>query len=426
MTQGSVAPQGTSLAFDQAGPRRIRQFLDHWIAPYLPYPHFMCLAPIDAVLRLLLRARLRIPPAYWPRLVLLLLISAVITVASLPERLMLAVWLRLRPPRIEQDQVPVFVLGYFRSGTTFLQNLLAADPTLRSPRWAEALAPQTFVLGWTIFRILLVPFLPLTRLGAVVPIGATLPAEDDFALNNWAGVSILAGRAVLPRQQGFYNRFQDLDDLTPAERERWRFYQRAFIQKLMLISGGRRLVLKSPSHTARVRYLLKLFPGAKFVHISRSPGVVFRSNLLLARALQRSFALQPSLPEDEQEEIIAREYLATEQHYLADKALIPQGDLAEVRLEDLIANPVGEMQRIYRELGLPLPRDHEKRLFEITVAFGKRSPNRHPVLTEAQEARVARLEPLAAAFGHAARPMPEPARPGGNVDLAGASDQMGQ
>lgn len=378
----------------------MRAFARRWLTPHAPYPHFMCLAPIDTILRLLLRSPPRIPPAYWPRLVLLLLASAAITVTSLPERLILGVWLRLWPPKIERHQAPVFVLGYFRSGTTFLHNLLAADPILRSPRWAEVLAPQTFVVGWVIFRYLLVPFLPLARLDAVVPVGMDLPAEDDFALNNWGGVSILAGRAVLPRQQGFYNRFHDLDALTVRERRRWQSYQRAFVQKLMLISDGRRLVLKSPSHTARIRFLLELFPGAKFVHISRPPAVVFRSNLFLARELQRAFALQPPLPEDEQEEIIACEYLATEQRYLADKALVPPGDLAEVRLQDLSADPVGEMRRVYRELGLPFSPGFEERLSAVATAFGRRTPHPHAALTEAQRARVARLEPLAAAFGY--------------------------
>lgn len=393
----------TDVPPDQ-GRRRILAFANRWLIPYLPYPHFMCVAPIDAILRILWRAEWHIPPAYWPRLLLLLLLSGINTVASLPERLILAAWLRLQPPRIERHQAPVFVLGYFRSGTTFLQNLLAADPALRSPRWPEVLAPQTFVLGWVILRYLFVPILPLTRLDAVAPVGSSLPAEDDFALNNWGGMSILAGRAILPRRQAYFNRFHDLDALTSNERTRWRSHQLAFVQKLTLFAAGRRLLLKSPSHTARVRHLLDLFPGAKFVHISRPPEMVFRSNLLLARELQRAFALQPPLPEDEQEEIITREYLVTEMHYLADRALIPAGDLAEMRLQDLSADPMGEMKRIYRELGLPISPGWEERMLEVATTFGKRLPNRHPELTETQKARLARLEPLAAAFGYSPEP----------------------
>ncbi|MBZ9767233.1 sulfotransferase [Mesorhizobium sp. CA6] len=379
---------------------RVRAFAARWLVPYLPYPHFMCMAPLDAVLRVLWRAEGRLPPVYWPRLMLLFLISGINTIASLPERVILGAWLRLRPPRMEPDNAPVFVLGYFRSGTTFLQNLLSADPDLRSPGWPQVLAPQTFVLGWALLRYLFVPLLPLTRLDAVVPVGARLPAEDDFALNNLGGMSILAGRAVLPRRQAFFNRYQDLDSLSAQELNRWRSHQLAFVQKLTLVAGGRRLLLKSPSHTARVRHLLELFPGAKFVHISRSPEAVFRSNLVLTRELQRAFALQPPLPEHEQEEIIACEYLATEMHYLADRTRIPAADLAEVRLQDLIADPTGEMKRIYRELGLPFSQGCEERMLQVAATFGKQPRNRHPDLTEGQKARLARLEPLASNFGH--------------------------
>jgi hypothetical protein len=383
-----------------AEPERPRQGQDSRWAPYLPYPNFLCIAPLDAILRILLRAPTWIPPAYWPRLAFVLLVSTLVTAGSLPERLLTWVWLKLRPPEIGPDRAPIFVLGYFRSGTTFLQNLLAADPALRSPLWAEVLAPQTFAVGWWIFRYLFVPFTKLARLDAVAPIGTGLPAEDEFAVNNWSGMSLMAGRALLPQRQAFYQRYHDLEGLSVRERTRWSAYHRAFLQKLTLISDRRRLVLKSPSHTARVRHLLRLYPGAKFVHISRWPADVFRSNVLLARELQRAFAFQPPLPQEEQEEMIAREYLETERRYLADRALIPPGDIAEVRFEDLSANPLGEVRRLYRELGLDFSPACEEQLRRVAASFGSRMPNVHPDLSESQQAKVARLQPLVAAFGH--------------------------
>jgi hypothetical protein len=38
-----------------------------------------------------------------------------------------------------------------------------------------------------------------------------------------------------------------------------------------------RLILKSPAHTARMKLLHELFPGAKFIHISRNPYEVYQS-----------------------------------------------------------------------------------------------------------------------------------------------------
>ena len=46
----------------------VRGFFQRWVFPYLPYPHFMGLAPLDSVLALLLRTRMKMPVALWPRL----------------------------------------------------------------------------------------------------------------------------------------------------------------------------------------------------------------------------------------------------------------------------------------------------------------------------------------------------------------------
>jgi hypothetical protein len=380
--------------------RPVRRFLHRWLLPYLPYPHFMGVAPLDAVFRLLYRPFVWIPVAYWPRLALLIVFSAFATLFSLPERIALAVWLSVRPVKIPAHQAPVFVLGHSRSGTTFLQQLLAADPMLRSPRWAEVLAPQGFIVFWTILRYLLIPFLPLTRMEEVIPLAPNLPGEDEFALNNWSVASLLAGRAVLPRAQGFYDRFHDLDKLSPDELKRWQATLLAFVRKLILVARGRRPVLKSPGHLARVRYLQALFPGAKFVHISRPPAKVFQSNLNLEYTLQGSFGLQYPLPADEQEDIALREYITAEERYLADRGSIPRGDLSEVRLQDLAADPIGELKRVYRELGLPWSKVYEARLPALLAEQSRRTPIQHPEMTPAQEARVARLESLARTFGH--------------------------
>ena len=39
--------------------------------------------------------------------------------------------------------------------------------------------------------------------------------------------------------------------------------------------------------------------------------------------------------------------------FFADRALIPAGNLAEVRFEDLERDPLGEMHRLYQALSLP-------------------------------------------------------------------------
>ena len=107
--------------------------------------------------------------------------------------------------------------------------------------------------------------------------------------------------------------------------------------------------------------------------------------------------------------MIVAEYLATIDHYVADRALIPPGDLAELRLQDLAADPLGELQRIYGELGLTFSTAFRQRLVRHLSAPRQRKPLDHAPLTPAQEARAARLAPLGPLFGH---DRPTIARPG--------------
>ena len=62
--------------------------------------------------------------------------------------------------------------------------------------------------------------------------------------------------------------------------------------------------------------------------------------------------------------MIVEEYRATMDRYLADRALIPPGDLAELRLQDLAADPLGEIARVYGELGLAFSATFRQRLVE--------------------------------------------------------------
>ena len=50
------------------------------------------------------------------------------------------------------------------------------------------------------------------------------------------------------------------------------------------------------------------------------------------------------------EELLVNAYRRVMSKYLADRVLVPDGHLAEVRFEDLERNPLGELERLYAEL----------------------------------------------------------------------------
>ncbi len=381
-----------------------------------PYPPFLGFAPLDVWVRLLSWSRPVIPFRYWPRVAVGLVLSAAITVLTFPERLSLDLYLRLRGRVLDRRPAPIFILGYYRSGTTFLQFLLNCDPNLYSPRWCQTFSPQGFFLSWTFLRFFLTPFYSTARPQDDVAFGPDVPAEDDFALCNGGLVSSLVGRHVLPRLRDVYDRFHDLERLTRPEFSRWRRCQRAFIRKLAILAGRRRILLKTPSHTARVEKLIRLFKasasGPRFIHISREPQAVVRSNLGLHRALNPVLHLQDPISDEEQERRTVAEFLATEQSYLAVRSRVPAGWLAEIRLEDLRADPIGELRRVYAELGLPFTEAFGRRAAEYLDVSRDYKPNAHPPGDAERMRRLgSQLAPLAKAFSHDAPAIPKVAVP---------------
>jgi hypothetical protein len=366
-------------------------------------------APLDAWARLLFAPPARIPWRYWPRLLVALAVSALITALTLPERLVLAPILfvcgRATRHRLRHPRGVIIVLGYYRSGTTHLHNLLACDRRSQTPRWFEALVPQGFVLSWNFLRLFLLGFLSTKRPQDDMAFGPEWPAEDDFALNNWCVASSLAGRVALPQRYAFYQRFHFLDGLTDGELARWRRYEWAFLAKLRFFAFGRRLLLKTPSHTARVARLIELFGAGnvKFVHVSRAAGDVVRSNVAMLQRMSM-YNQQDAPSEREFIDIIVDEYDRTERKFLAEKALIRDGSLVSVRFEDLTADPIAELKRIYSGLALPWEERYERAVERYLdsvreyrpASQKKERPAEDPVAVAARQ----RLGWMHAAFAH--------------------------
>lgn len=217
----------------------------------------------------------------------------------------------------EAPAPPLIVLGFWRSGTTWLQQLLAQDPALASPTALQAFNPHTFFfwqgrLGNHRLRQLAAagsralwgqPKQNWKRPGDGLPAGLHLPEEDEVALSMF-GIS--------PRVRGYlsglpkdFERFFSLRELSPLERERWKACWKRFVQKLSLFHEQRPLVLKSPHHTARLRTLLEVFPEARFVHIRRHPWDVYDSTVRFLQERRRLLPF-PQPAEDLSEVAIAR------------------------------------------------------------------------------------------------------------------------
>src|SRR4029079_6070653 len=102
----------------------------------------------------------------------------------------------------------------------------------------------------------------------------------------------------------------------------------------------------------RIPHLLKLFPNAKFIHVIRNPLPVYASTCKLIEKFLDLFSLQKYDLDGVSEHVLER-YRLLMQRYLRDREWIPPGQLIEVRHEDMVADPMQVLERIYSDLKLP-------------------------------------------------------------------------
>ena len=245
---------------------------------------------------------------------------------------------------------PLFVLGHWRSGTTHLHNLLAIDRRFAFPNNYQVFFPHIFLTAEAVSSRLLELFMPPRRPMDNIEWDMRSPQEDEFALAAATGLSPYLGWAF-PRNRDHYDRYLTFRGVSEHEVVRWKAALVWFLKKL---TGkyGRRLVLKSPPHTCRIRLLLQVFPGAKFVHIHRNPYDVFRSSRLMFRTVFELHRVQRPRAGG-LDEWILRQYRVMYDAFFEQRRLIPEGQFHEVGYEDLEKDPVGQIGRAYQALGLP-------------------------------------------------------------------------
>ncbi len=246
---------------------------------------------------------------------------------------------------------PVFLLGYGRSGTTHLHNLLWKDPqfgvvsTYQSTFQAVALTGR----GWLETRV--ASMIPSKRPMDNVAISIGSPQEEEVGLVNFTEHAALHFMSFPRDVRQMYDPYVCDLGSDEAKSAGFRDAYLALLRKATILSGGKRLVLKTPPNTARIPFLLELFPSAKFVNIVRNPYLVYQSMRNLYRKVLPRETLQ-ELDWDDIDQWTIEAYREVMQRYLDDRAAIPRGHLVEIRYEDLDARPIEVLQQIYKGLGL--------------------------------------------------------------------------
>lgn len=318
---------------------------------------------------------------YWPRATLITMGSLVNSLSRWREE-------RAFAPVAAKVQVqpPLFILGHWRHGTTHLHNLLAIDKQFAYPYPLEVCYPHSFLSKKPATADLIGSLVPKRRLQDNIRLGMQEPQEDESALCLTTFTSPFMSW-VFPRRRAHYQRYLSFRGVPEKEVVKWKEAFLLFMKKLTW-KHRRPIILKSPPHTARIRLLLELFPGARFVHIQRNPYVVFQSTQHLEKTAILAMHLQRPCWHD-LDDMILRRYQALYDAFFEERALIPKGQLHEVRFEDIEKDPLTEMNKLYNALHIPGFGEVQPALKHYVNGLSTYRKNRYTSLPSRQRRRVA-------------------------------------
>jgi hypothetical protein len=251
--------------------------------------------------------------------------------------------------RTEIEHDPIFVIGHWRTGTTLAHELMALDERHTYPDTYACFTPNHFLISAWPLKPCLRFLLPARRPMDNMAVGWDRPQEDEFALCNM-GVRSPYLTITFPNRPPQDQQYLDLQGLSPQALARWKRALVWFL-KCLTVRSPKRIVLKSPTHTCRIKVLLELFPNARFIHLVRDPYVIFPSTVNLWKRLYHDQGLQ--IPDYQGlEEHVFRTFNRVYEAFERDRHLIDPSRFCQVRYEDLVGDPIEQVRMLYDRLEL--------------------------------------------------------------------------
>ncbi|GAB5522529.1 MAG: sulfotransferase [Roseivirga sp.] len=254
---------------------------------------------------------------------------------------------------MEKD--PIFILGFYRSGTSFMHQFLTQDHRLGYHTNYQMIFPEVMLTT----EKTLSPFLDLLcRTFNIrdevhrIQLSFRYPGEEDATMTTANNPRGAQWGYFFPRMMmAQFRKYVLFQEVPEPEIEGWKQDYAFLLKKISLANEGRQLILKSPPNTARVKTLLSMYPKAKFIMVHRNPCDVYVSNQRFWEVTNKVYAVGPT-KEIDNNQIILDTYSQIMEQYLAEKTLIPEGQLIEVPYQDLMKVPIESMRKIYDTLGL--------------------------------------------------------------------------
>ncbi len=272
---------------------------------------------------------------------------------------------------------PVFIIGNYRSGSTFFHRLLLRDDQFTCLKaWEIYFAPA--LVHRSVIRFIL-------RVSKLIgsPVQKAVAAFDEMMndiytmhktglytyeqdsqlfYHTWSSYNIFA---ISPFPE-LARRYIYYDQNVPKEERAKQFgYYRDVLKRHMYIHPDQIYLAKNPDFSPAVETILETFPNAKFINLVRPPEQMIPSSINLWAHNWRAYGT----PEEEFPQVDVIKEHASHWYRYPHKVLsgLPADRYQVVLFEDLIDDPEAEVTRIYRNFGLEVSNEFHHVLEEVTV-----------------------------------------------------------
>ena len=276
---------------------------------------------------------------------------------------------------------PLFVVGYPRTGTTILFNLLAQDPANRVPLSWEVQFPDPPPQGETFSTD---PRIDKARkyfghmdtmapsLASIHEIGAEVPQECMPIVAQ----TMLGPQFNVTFNVPSYQAWVDQQSHAPAYT-----YHRHYLEHLQSKHMKDRWVLKSPTHLHSLDALLAEYPDARFIITHRDPAKTMPSLASLYYVI-RGLASDSVDPHALGQQVMEWWATAADLSMAArDKHIDKADQFIDIQFEEIVADPVAALGCAYERFDIPWSGDIEERMraFLADNPRGKHGAHRYEI-----------------------------------------------
>jgi hypothetical protein len=251
---------------------------------------------------------------------------------------------------------PIFIIGHWRTGSTYLHQLLNLDERFASPTVFQVSVPDNFLVSRRYYKPIMTRMLDPVRPMDQVKLGFDEPQEDEYAILKMGSYSPLE-KLIFPKNSEYF--LSGLSTFAPDESKRpyWISSFQWFYKKLVF-HYKKRILFKNPFHSLRIELLKTMFPTAYFIHIYRNPYIVIPSTQHMWSIVGRQNCLRKYYSDPPFSEVLAV-YKMMMNNIRRSLDSLPENSFSEIKFEEFEADPIPTLKKLYDQMGLTFCSDHE-------------------------------------------------------------------